>query len=201
MILLNLQEWLIRTDRRLFTFVHAEASSPYIDWLMIALRYPALWAPLYAFVLYWIIRFHKRSAWQFIFLTLLCFAITDFTSASLLKPYFSRPRPCYDPGLEPILRNLVGCAGRYGMPSSHASNHFGLAAFWFFSIRSLTGRSWSWLWIWAAAICYAQVYVGKHYPFDVLVGGILGTVVGVALAWVFTRWALKPVYNVKGQTL
>ena len=57
------------------------------------------WIPLYALCLYWIIKKHRKLAWQFIFLTLVVFAVTDFTSASILKPLFMRVRPCYDPEL------------------------------------------------------------------------------------------------------
>ena len=74
------------------------------------------------------------------------------------------------------------------MPSNHAANHFGLATFWYFSIRAINGRKWSWLWLWAALICYAQVYVGKHYPFDVLVGGIVGTLTGLGMSRLFVYW-------------
>ncbi|MEP7257286.1 MAG: phosphatase PAP2 family protein [Flavitalea sp.] len=192
MVSLNIQGWLIKIDKKLFTFINAKASSPALDWLMLALRNPLTWIPLYAFILYWIIRYHKKFACQFVVLTLVTFAITDFTCASLLKPLFARPRPCYDPELMPVLRSLVGCAGRYGMPSNHASNHFGLAAFWFIAIKNISGRKWSWLWIWAALVCYAQVYVGKHYPFDVTVGAILGITVGSLMALGFRKWLLTP---------
>lgn len=191
MLLLNLPGWLDKTDRELFRFIHAGASSPYLDWFMMAMRNPPIWIPLYAFMLYWIIRRHKQFALPFILLSLVSFAITDFVSASILKPYFTRPRPCYDPELTTILRNLIGCGGRYGLPSSHASNHFGLAAFWFLAVSHISGRKWYWLWIWAILICYAQVYVGKHYPFDIIVGAALGIAAGSAMAWLLRRWTKK----------
>ncbi|HRE50546.1 MAG TPA: phosphatase PAP2 family protein [Flavitalea sp.] len=191
MLLLNLPGWLDKTDREVFSFIHASASSPYLDWLMMAMRNPPIWIPLYAFMLYWIIRKHKQFAWPFILLSLVGFAITDFVSASILKPFFARPRPCYDPELTAILRNLIGCGGRYGLPSSHASNHFGLAAFWFLAVSHISGKKWYWLWIWAILICYAQVYVGKHYPFDIIVGAGLGITVGCLMGFLFRRWTTK----------
>lgn len=181
-------EWLLKTDRALFTFIHATASYPSLDWLMKGLRNALTWIPLYAFVLYWIIRNHKRYAWQFILGTLVVFAITDYSSASIFKPFFQRLRPCYEPGLRSVIRDLVGCGGQFGMPSSHASNHFGMAAFWFYSIRWMDNRSWWWLWIWAAVIGYAQVYVGKHYPGDILAGALLGTSVGLLVAALMKKW-------------
>ena len=189
--LLNIIDSLNRLDRRLFTFVHSRLSSPALDWLMMLLRNPLTWIPLYAFILFWIVKYQRRYAWQFIFFSLVVFAVTDFTSASILKPLFLRQRPCFDPALQPIIRHLTGCGGQYGMPSSHASNHFGLATFWYFSIKWMSNRRWRWLWVWAFLICYAQVYVGKHYPGDILVGTVLGMSAGFLFAALFRRWLLK----------
>lgn len=193
-LLLTLQETLLRLDRELFTFIHRTASSPALDWFFLLVRNQFTWIPLYAFMLFWIVRNHRPLAWKFILLTLITFAITDFTSSSILKPLLMRERPCYDDHLKSVMRNILECGGRYGMPSSHASNHFGIASFWFFSISWMSGRRWYWLWIWAALICYAQVYVGKHFPGDVLVGAVLGTLAGTLLAKLFKKWALsKPI--------
>ena len=189
--LLNIIDSLNKIDRKLFTFVHSTASSPALDWVMVPLRNPLTWIPLYAFLLFWIVKYQRKYAWQFILLSLVVFAVTDFTSASILKPLFLRPRPCFEPALQPIIRNLVGCGGKYGMPSSHASNHFGLAAFWYFTITWMSNRRWWWLWLWAFLICYAQVYVGKHYPGDILAGGVLGISAGFLGAVLFRKWLLK----------
>ena len=187
---LTLRETLLQLDRELFIFIQTHLSSEKIDWIFIALRNALTWIPLYIFVLYWIIKKHKRFAWQFVFLSLVVFAITDFTSASVLKPIFMRVRPCYDTELHIHVRDLVGCGGRYGLPSSHASNHFGLASFWFLSISWMSNRKWWWLWLWAFLIGYSQVYVGKHFPGDILIGALLGTLVGTLFAILFRRWLL-----------
>lgn len=193
MYLLSFIDTLVQLDRELFTFINSTASSPLLDWLFKALRNAYTWVPLYAFLLYWILKRHRKYAWQFLLFSLVAFAITDSMSASLLKPMFARLRPCYDPVMQASLRDLVGCGGKYGMPSSHASNHFALASMWYFIITWMDKRRWWWLWLWAISICYAQVYVGKHFPGDVLVGAILGTCVGTLLALLFRTWLLKPV--------
>lgn len=193
--LMSLLDWLQKADRALFTLIHAKASGPGLDWLMLALRNAYTWIPLYGFILWWIIRYYRRYAWPFVCMSLVCFAITDYSSASIFKPLFGRLRPCFDPVLQPVIRDLVGCGGKFGMPSSHASNHFGLASFWFFSITWMSKRNWWGLWLWAFAICYAQVYVGKHFPGDILVGAILGTSVGLLLAVLLRRWLLATVHR------
>jgi len=52
----------------------------------------------------------------------------------------------------------------------------------------MTGKKWGWLWIWAIAICYAQVYVGKHYPFDILAGALTGYITGMGMSRLFLFW-------------
>lgn len=191
MYLISFADTLVQLDRELFTFINSVAASPAVDWLFKALRHAYTWIPLYAFVLYWLLSRHKKYAWQFVLFTLVTFAITDFVSASILKPMFARPRPCHDALLQSTVRDLVGCGGQYGMPSSHASNHFGMAALWFFVMRWMSKRNWWWLWIWALLICYAQVYVGKHFPGDIIVGAVFGTCVGILMALLFRMWLLK----------
>lgn len=124
----------------------------------------------------------------FLIISGLTFAITDYTSASILKPLFERLRPCYDTSLSGKINILEDCGGQYSMPSSHASNHFGLAILWYWVIRFLTGKKWNWVWLWAAVICYAQVYTGKHFPFDIVAGALLGIITGTCMAKVFEYW-------------
>jgi membrane-associated phospholipid phosphatase len=175
-------------DRILFVLVQHDSDSSVLDTIMPIVRNPLTWAPFYAFMVYYAFRAGKNKALAFILLSLVTFAITDSVTAQILKPLFARPRPCHDPEMQNYLRGLVDCGGLYSMPSNHAANHFGLATFWYFSIRAMNGRKWPWLWLWAALICYAQVYVGKHYPGDVLVGAIVGTLTGLGMSRLFIYW-------------
>jgi undecaprenyl-diphosphatase len=183
-----LLHWLDHLDKALFVLIQHDSDSPLLDKIMPVLRDPLIWIPFYAFMLYYAIRQGKDKAWPFIILTLLTFTFTDSITAQLLKPLFERPRPCHDPELQPFMRGLVDCGGLYSMPSNHAANHFGLATFWYFTIREMNGRKWSWLWIWAAVICYAQIYVGKHYPFDILAGAVFGVLTGLVTFRLFVYW-------------
>ncbi|HEY8387706.1 MAG TPA: phosphatase PAP2 family protein [Parasegetibacter sp.] len=186
-----LLEQLQRFDQDLFTWIHYVAIHPFLDPVMLQLREPLTWVPLYAFVLYWVIRYRRENAIIFVVLSLATFALADFGSASILKPFFQRDRPCHNAELAPIIRNLLDCGGRYGMPSTHSSNHFALATFWFLSTKLMRGRRWGWLWIWAVLVVYAQVYVGKHYPFDILVGAVFGILVGWLMYLFFRKFVSK----------
>ena len=207
---MSLLKWLDHLDKSLFVLIQHDSDHSVLDPIMLILREPLTWVPLYIFMVYYAFRKGKRNAdvrpdgrtaeggswaWAFIVVSVLTFAITDSITAQLLKPTFARLRPCHDPEIQPYLRALVDCGGLYSMPSNHAANHFGLAAFWFFSIREMTGKKWRWLWIWAAIICYAQVYVGKHYPFDVTVGAIFGTLTGLGMSRLFVYWENRQGYR------
>jgi len=193
---MNIWDWIIHIDREVFTLIHVEGAVGYLDGLMKFLRHQYTWIPLYAFILWFIIRYAKNQALQFVVLTLLCFAITDYTSASIIKPMLGRLRPCHDPELMDEIRGLVGCGGPYSFPSSHASNHFGLATFWFLGIERMTRRKWYWLWLWAGIICYAQIYVGKHYPLDIAGGALLGVMTGLLCFRIFDKWTSHSSGNV-----
>lgn len=182
-------EWIDGLDRVAFTAVQRYAAAyAWQDNLMLLLRNATTWIPLYLFILIWVLRNARSHAFTFIVLTIATFAFCDFVSAGLLKPLVGRLRPCYDVNMAATVRELVGCGGRFSFPSSHAANHFGLAAFWFFAIRHVTGKRWYWLWFWAALICFAQVYVGKHFPMDVISGALLGILVGLTSATIFKHW-------------
>jgi membrane-associated phospholipid phosphatase len=210
---MSLLQWLDHLDKTLFVLVQHDSDHPVLDFIMPFLRDPLTWIPLYGFMAFYAFRAGKRSAdagggrnagalvggaelgadatskaWAFIILSILTVAITDSVTAQVFKPLFGRLRPCHDPEMQPYLRALVDCGGLYSMPSNHAANHFGLATFWFFSIKRMTAKKWRWLWLWAAVICYAQVYVGKHYPFDVLAGAVFGTITGLGISRLFVYW-------------
>ncbi|ATL47584.1 hypothetical protein COR50_10620 [Chitinophaga caeni] len=174
-------------DLRLFFKINGQWTNGFFDVLMPWLRQPSAWAPLYLFlILFTLINFRWRGlAWIIFFL--ISFGIADQTSM-FFKDFFGRIRPCRDPNLEHYVRVLAYYCPKSGsFTSSHAANHFAVGVFSFFSLKPFIGK-YSWLFIiWAASICYAQVYVGVHYPGDVLGGAVLGTLIGSLTANVFQR--------------
>jgi len=177
-------EFLQRLDKILFLLINHDSSYRYLDTVMLLARNPITWIALYLFMVWYFFKKTGKQAWQFIFFSLIDLAITD-SCCTLLKNIFARVRPCYDSEISGMVRHLIDCGGEYSFPSSHAINHFGLAAFWFWSLLKLTGKKWNWLWIWAALVSYAQIYVGKHYPSDIIAGALLGMLIGTAMAKIF----------------
>ena len=84
---------------------------------------------------------------------------------------------------------LDHCSGGYSFTSSHATNHFGFSVYVFVTLRSIFHK-WSYLFLfWAASVSYAQVYVGVHYPLDILCGALIGATIGYATSQIFIRKA------------
>ncbi len=151
------------------------------------MREPLVHVPLYLFLaLFLIINFGKSGFWWLI--TALAMAgVNDILSSQLIKEFFDRPRPCRDETLAHQIRFIAKYCGMNGsFISSHASSHFAVATFIFFTLRSIT--KWFGLaFLWAACVCYAQVYVGVHYPFDVFCGAIFGLGIGFAAASLYNK--------------
>jgi undecaprenyl-diphosphatase len=181
-------DWLVKIDKEAFRLIQTHFNAPWLDMIMLIIRNPYTWIPLYIYMFYWALQCGKSRRLKFICLSLICFAITDFSSAQIFKPFFERLRPCYDPDTTGFVRWIIECGGKYSFPSSHASNHFGLACFWYYSIYFMTRKKWYWLWIWAIFISFAQVYVGVHFPLDVIGGALLGLFTGFGLARLFEFW-------------
>ncbi len=177
-------EFLKGLDKFVFLLINHDSTSQFLDPVMIVIRDPFTWIPLYIFISWFIFFKVGKKPWLFVWSSLATVAITDSCSY-LLKNAFARITPCYDASISALVRHVAACGGAYSFPSNHASNHFGLAAFWFWSILKLTGKKWKWLWLWAAVICYAQIYVGKQFPSDIIVGAFLGICTGTITAKIF----------------
>ncbi len=178
---------LVQFDRHLFYFINHDMGNAFFDWLMPILREPRTWIPLYIFIIcFCIYRYRKVGVYIILGLTL-TFAIADSGSAGLGKHIFKRIRPCNDPGMASIDTARIPCGTGYSFPSAHASNHFALAIF----LCLVFGKRWRWIWLWAilwaVVICFAQVYVGVHYPIDVFAGALFGTLVGWLVSLLFKR--------------
>jgi undecaprenyl-diphosphatase len=179
---------LLQWDQSLFVKINSEWTNPVFDSVMPFLRTPINWVPLYLFILVFVpINFKVKGLWWIVFF-LVTVALTDMVGTNVFKYNFLRTRPCNNPDLSEQLRLLVLCPSGYGFTSNHAANHFGMATFLFFTFRHLF-KKWMWLaFLWAGSICYAQVYVGVHYPGDVIAGALLGLIFGAFTSFLFHKY-------------
>ena len=183
-LLHQLEQW----DRWLFIQVNNNEVNPFFDSLMPYLRNAYTWAPLYLFLLIFVTINFKGRGWWWVVLFLCTVSLTDMVSSKVCKEAFERLRPCQDPDFIEHVRLLVNrCGTGYSFTSSHAANHFGVASFIFLTMRKVF-KSRIWLfYLWAAAVSYSQVYVGVHYPFDVLGGAFIGLAFGLLLGTFFNK--------------
>jgi membrane-associated phospholipid phosphatase len=176
---------ILRADRWLFDRINQEWISSTGDTIFPFLREAEFWVPFYLFLLVFVtLNFGKRG-WLWSFSLIMTVIISDLCSSHLMKQILFRLRPCQDISLADNIRVLASyCPVSSSFTSSHACNHFALATFIFMTLRH-SSRWWSLAFVWAFLISYAQVYVGVHYPLDVLGGAILGIAIGYGTSRVF----------------
>lgn len=189
---MSLLHSIIQSDQALFQWVNSGLANPVFDILLPWIRNKWFWAPVYAFLAAFLLfNFKRRTAWLLILGLAVSAGVSDFTSSTLIKKQVQRLRPCNDPAMQDRLVLRAPCGGGYSFTSSHASNHFAVAVF----LTGLFGTA-GWrrkylLLLWAGVISFAQIYVGVHYPVDVLCGALLGSFIGY-FVWKCWQWKLLP---------
>ncbi|MEM9024965.1 MAG: phosphatase PAP2 family protein, partial [Bacteroidota bacterium] len=165
-----------------------------VDPVMAVITYKFTGVPLYLLALYYITRKHGINAlWVMVPGMILLVTLTDQVHVHFFKEYFMRYRPCKNLLLMDQVHLVVGCGGKYGFVSGHATTNFGIA---FLLSAWLRNRAWTLgLFGWAALVAYSRIYVGVHYPGDiaggVLLGFALSGLVLLATRWGWQRW-LQP---------
>lgn len=175
-------------DRRLLRLINYDWQNGFFDWLMPWLRNSDLWAPLYLFLIVFVVVNFKKTGWWWVLFAICTVIISNYVSSNLIKQNIIRLRPCNDASLAGWLHVLVGYRPQSSsFTSSHAANHFAMAMFVFTTFKKHFAK-WPWLFfLWAFSICYAQVYVGVHYPLDVASGAVIGILIGYLPATFFNR--------------
>ena len=168
------------------------AHNSFWDFIMWWASNKLIWIPLYAFFLFLIIRVFKwKSIWILLSVAILI-TLSDQLSVHLFKNIFQRLRPCHEPLLDGLVHIVNGkCGGQFSFVSSHAANSFALATF----ILLLLKRNYKYLFIpvliWLTLVGYSRIYLGVHYPGDIIVGGLFGFFIGWIVYFLISRLLIK----------
>jgi undecaprenyl-diphosphatase len=182
-------EWLLELDTRIFLSINGWHNASW-DAIMWWISGKFTWWPFYLLILIYLGATRKLELLPMLLFIAIVITLTDQTSVHLFKNVFHRLRPCHEPLLEGIV-HLVNdrCGGQYGFISSHAANAFGVTLL----VISWVRKRWvaAIMVAWALLIGYSRIYLGVHYPGDVIAGGLWGAVcgwfLGVCYHWLITK--------------
>ena len=179
---------LIQLHKALFRFFHSTTANPLFDLIMPIITNQNIWAiPILGVIIFLVAKGGRRGKITAIILIIVC-SFADYTSASILKPFFGRLRPSHE--MLDGIRILMGKGGKYGFVSSHAANIYAAAVV----LGYFYPKFKKYFFTMAALVAFSRVYVGVHYPADILFGGLLG----YGLAWsVLSLWVIIKMRELK----
>lgn len=169
--------------------------SPFFDEWMWQISHQWMWMPLYVFFIYVIFKKFKLASAVMILVGVgLCFLLADRISVMVFKEVILRYRPTHHLEIGPHLHLYEKSngefyrGGQYGFVSSHAANFFALSTYLFLLLKKQS-KWWGLLFIWAILIGYSRMYLGVHYPLDVIGGALLGIFIGWLVFKLLTKFA------------
>jgi undecaprenyl-diphosphatase len=154
--------------------LHTDSLDPILSWITAKNS----WIPMYVLIIGVIVWRYKRKSIGMLLMIIFSVAISDQVCSSLLKPFIHRLRPCHEPIIQDLVHLVGNCGGQFGFCSSHAANSFTLAMCLFLLINN-EFRFVKLFFVWAIIVSYSRIYVGVHYPLDVLAGAGIGVLVSL----------------------
>lgn len=166
---------ILNIDSQFFLFLN-NLHSPYLDQIMLALSYNYyLMFAFLALMSFLSIKIYRKKFTALFLILLVCFGLSDSISTRVFKDNFERLRPCHQSQIaDQVYRAGKKCGGgKFGFLSSHASNTFAVSTFFFLILKSYYSMSWL-VFLYSTLVAYSRIYLGRHYPLDIICGGILG---------------------------
>ena len=174
-------------DTELFLYLNSKHSA-FWDVVMYYASEKFLWIPLYVLFLYLIYRFYGNRVILVAILAGLLITATDQISVHLFKNVFERLRPCHNPEIQHMVHIVRGhCGGKYSFYSGHATSHFAIATYINYFLGNKMRFFTPLIFLWAALIAYSRVYLGVHYPGDILAGALAGVILALIFASLYKR--------------
>ncbi|MCU0382467.1 MAG: phosphatase PAP2 family protein [Cyclobacteriaceae bacterium] len=186
-------EKLLETDEKILLWLN-QFHLPWLDNCMIWLTKTFVWTPLFLFLLYLLYKIYRKNIWfPLAGISITLFA-TDRITSGFMKPFFARLRPSHEPTLESVLHIVDGYrGGMYGFASSHAANTMGIAFFLWLLLHKKYPKIY-WLFVWSLFMGYTRIYLGVHYPGDVVVGFIVG-LLSAFISFSILKYIAKRYFN------
>jgi len=181
-------EKIVHLDKELFVFLNGLGSERY-DGLWLVLTKQQYWAPLFLFIFYLL---QKKLGWKnfglYVLFTAVLILVCDQT-ANLFKDYFQRIRPCNDEEIIGIIR-VVKTSDTFSFFSGHAANSMATTVFTFLILKRYYKHV-SLLFLFPLIFAYSRIYLGMHFPGDIITGYVFGTAFGLVSYKIYQRYILK----------
>jgi len=178
-------DFLLELDQKLLLFLNG-LNHPYLDPVMYYISHKFTWIPLYVLLLVLVFWRYKWKGFLVLVFVVLLVTLSDQSSV-FIKNTFMRLRPCREPLLEGLVHMVSRCPGGYSFVSSHATNTFALAIF----MNNLLGKRFRFvvpvMITYAGLNAYSRIYLGVHYPGDVIFGMLLGILVGMFVYFLWVK--------------
>lgn len=182
---------LIEIDREILSFFNG-SESLFLDNLAVILTSGLTWIPLYLSLLYVVIKNNEtmKQIMLIVGSVILCIILSDGLTDFIVKPFVARYRPSWDPFVKYTIDIVNGMRGtQYGFFSAHASNTFCIAMFFSLLIRNRTFTVA--IILWSLVNCWTRMYLGLHYPGDIIVGLTWGAIVGMIVYFLYIKAYLR----------